>query len=455
MKQNRLFQTTRCRLAIWYAGVMGVILSMFGIGVYEAIAHAHRITIDRELQSVAGRLQNSLESVLIQPRTLTPTVARFLPDICLIENNCFNQDLPLRHEDNYYIRFLSTSGDLIAVAGLKPIGITESSNIQQWQRLTDNRGINYRQISLVLQTQDRQTWGYLQVGRNLEDFENYVASVKWILIISLPLAILLIAIASWWLAGLAMQPIYQSYRQIQQFTADAAHELRTPLAAIRATVESTLMLPSLEPTKAQETFQAVNRQNQRISQLVADLLTLCRLDRNSSISPESTLPEELVSLTDLINDLAEEFAALALTAKLKLSAEIKGDCELQIRGNSAQLYRLVSNLVSNAIRYTPAGGEVTLTLENSPYEAIIRVQDTGIGIDPKEQKMIFDRFYRVNSDRSRNSGGSGLGLAIATAIAQAHQGSITVQSELDQGSTFTVKLPRKSANVGKTWTKLT
>ncbi|MEC4895533.1 MAG: two-component system sensor histidine kinase RppB [Oscillatoria sp. PMC 1051.18] len=455
MKQNRLFQKTRCRLAVWYAGVMGVILSVFGLGVYEAIAHAHRITIDRELQSVASRLENSLEMILTQPGTLTPTATRFLPDICIVDINCLNSDLTLSHEDNYYIRLLDRSGNLVAVAGLQPTGIAVSKNFSQWERLTDNSGTNYRQITLSLQTKERQNWGYLQVGRNLQDFEDYVATVKWILILGLPLAIFFIAAASWWLAGLAMQPIYQSYRQIQQFTADAAHELRTPLAAIRATVESTLMLPSLEPTTAQETLQAVNRQNQRLSQLVADLLILCRLERNSTVSSSLTLPQELVSLTDLVNDLAEEFASLALAAKLKLSAEIKVDRELQIKGDPEQLYCLVANLVSNAIRYTPADGEVKISLENSPNEVIIRVQDTGIGIAPKEQKMIFDRFYRVNSDRSRASGGSGLGLAIAAAIATTHQGSITVQSELNQGSTFTVKLPYKSANPGQKWTKLT
>ncbi len=120
-------------------------------------------------------------------------------------------------------------------------------------------------------TQDNRDWGYIQVGRSLEDFSNYLNAVKLILALGLPIAMGLVGVASWWLAGLAMQPIYQSYKQIQQFTADVAHELRTPLAATRATVESALMMPQLDETEARDILQTVERQNLRLTTLVADL----------------------------------------------------------------------------------------------------------------------------------------------------------------------------------------
>ena len=115
--------------------------------------------------------------------------------------------------------------------------------------------------------------------------------------------------------------------------------------------------------------------------------------------------------------------------------------QLNVVGNSDQLYRLVANLIVNAIQYTPAGGKVTVILDCTHTEAIIQVQDTGIGIGAIEQKRIFDRFYRVNSDRSRHTGGSGLGLAIAQTIARAHRGSLTARSELGCGATFLLRLP--------------
>jgi two-component system, OmpR family, Ni(II)-sensor and/or redox sensor kinase NrsS len=110
-------------------------------------------------------------------------------------------------------------------------------------------------------------------------------------------------------------------------------------------------------------------------------------------------------------------------------------------GNESQLYRLVSNLIANAIHYTPKGGQVLISLTMGDRHALIAVQDTGIGIAPTEQTQIFDRFYRVDSDRSRKTGGTGLGLAISQAIAHLHQGNIAVKSELGTGSTFTIYLP--------------
>lgn len=146
-------------------------------------------------------------------------------------------------------------------------------------------------------------------------------------------------------------------------------------------------------------------------------------------------------LNDLVSDLVEELASLAIASDIKLASNLKVDKSLNVLGNESQLYQLVSNLIINAIQYTPRGGRVTVSLERSNNYAVISVRDTGIGIDEAEQKQIFERFYRVNSDRSRVTGGSGLGLAIASVIVQAHGGSLQVQSQLGKGSTFTVRLP--------------
>ncbi len=126
---------------------------------------------------------------------------------------------------------------------------------------------------------------------------------------------------------------------------------------------------------------------------------------------------------------------------MALKAIVEVNQPLLVIGDEEQLYRLVSNLMVNAIHYTPSGGEVKLVLSRSDYQAIIEVEDTGIGIAKAEQAQIFERFYRVNSDRSRHTGGSGLGLAIAQAIAVAHHGSLQVRSKLSKGSTFTIQLP--------------
>ena len=442
MNQNKLFNRTRSQLAISYAAVMGLILSLLGFGVYKAIAHAHWIAIDRELESVAGTLHDSLEIKLQQPGRLEPIVNELLPNLRVIGVNGVKEQLADRHilsainQGYYYIRLFDSSGKLIATAGAYPETLPPRFNSQHWQTIADSKGNIYHQISVSLHTNTLEDWGYFQVGRSLQDFNSYLSTVKLILKLGLPTALILVAFSSWWLAGLAMKPIYSSYRQIQQFTADAAHELRTPLAASQATVESALLMPQLDEKEAREILQTVDRQNRRLTQLVTDLLLLARMDSQV----RSDRPQ-LCCLNDLVGDLVEELAALAIASEVALTSEIRVQQPLNVVGDADRLYRLVTNLIVNAIQYTPAGGKVTVILDCSHIEAIIQVQDTGIGIAAADLARIFDRFYRVNSDRSRHTGGSGLGLAIAQTIARAHRGSLTARSELGAGATFLLRLP--------------
>ncbi|MEG4840506.1 two-component system sensor histidine kinase RppB [Microcoleus sp. B9-D4] len=442
MNQNKLFNRTRWQLALSYAAVMGLILSLLGFGVYKAIAHAHWIAIDRELESVAGTLHDSLEIKLQQPGRLEPILNELLPNLRVIGVNGIKEKLPDRHilsalnQSYYYIRLFDSSGNLIATAGAYPEALPPTFNSKHWQTLADRQGNIYHQISVSLHTQTQQDWGYFQVGRSLQDFNSYLSTVKWMLKLGLPAALILVGFSSWWLAGLAMKPIYSSYRQIQQFTADAAHELRTPLAASQATVESALLMPQLDEKEAREVLRTVDRQNRRLTQLVTDLLLLARMDSQ----PKSDRPQ-LCCLNDLVGDLVEEWAALARSSEVALTSEIRVQQPLNVVGDADRLYRLVANLIVNAIQYTPAGGKVTVILDCSHQEAVIQVQDTGIGIAAADLARIFDRFYRVNSDRSRHTGGSGLGLAIARAIARAHRGSLSARSELGFGSIFLLRLP--------------
>jgi signal transduction histidine kinase len=446
MNQNKLFQQTRLRLALWYALVMALILSLCGFGIYRAISHAHWMILDRELESVAGTLHDTIELKLQQPGQLEPIIQKLLPNICVVGKSCIQeQSISKRHilsainQSNYYVRFFDNSGRLIAIAGSYPQGLSLILNKKLWQTLKDSKGNFYHQISFVLHTQENHSWGYIQVGRSLAEFNSYLVAVKLILVLGLPIIMVLVGVASWWLAGLAMQPIYRSYRQVQQFTADAAHELRTPLAATQATVESALFMPQLDETEARDILQTVQRQNQRLTTLVTDLLLLTRLDRQSV-----PMQRDICCLDDIVNDLIEEFAALAIAAGVTLTSSIQVSTPLDVIGNADQLYRLFSNLIINAIQYTPPTGKVTVYLDRSDHYAVIQVQDTGIGIPQEDLTRIFDRFYRVNSDRSRSTGGSGLGLAIAQAIVLAHHGSIDVQSEFGKGSIFTIKLQIKT-----------
>lgn len=443
MNHNQVFYSTRLRLAGLYAGTMGVILTLCGAGFYQAMAHSHLSEFNHRLEAVAGTLHDGLEASLQQPGKLEPVVQTFLPTLCPINTNCSTNSSALHYlgvfqQDGYYIRFLDLSGRLLASGGQLPSNLTEQIETESWQTLEAPDGKRYRQFSLMLKTVDHTPWGYMQVGRSLHDLDEHMVWVKLCLLIGLPSAMSLVVVASWWLAGQAMKPVYHSYRQMQQFTADAAHELRTPLAAIQATLESTLA-PDSTDADAWNTLRTIERQNGRLSKLVQDLLLLSRMDLQ--VFPPKYQP---CCLNDLVNDLVEEFSALAIASHLSLKVNIQQATPVTVLGNEDQLYRLIANLITNAIQYTPDGGEITVWLNRDDHHAVIQVQDTGVGIAPAEQPRIFDRFYRVSSDRSRQTGGAGLGLAIAQSIAQAHHGSIEAKSRVGEGSIFTVQLPSKS-----------
>lgn len=450
--QTRLFRRTRLQLAGWYAIVMGLILGLGGLTIYQVIIRAYSDSITRELEAVTETLHNGIELNLKQPGQLEPIIQKLVPDVCPVgkpclkttpsphRHNSFEQHHPLStiRQSDYYVQFLDSSGTLIATAGLRPdVPLTNGSEIQQ--TVMDSEGNRFHQMSLPLHTLDNQLWGYFQVGRSLKDLDSRLASLKLAFLIGLPVITALVAVSSWFLAGIAMRPIYRSYQQMQRFTTDAAHELRTPLAAILATVDSVSRLPSFTEVEARDTLKTIERQLNRFFELVKDLFLLARLEQHTLATQRQS-----VCLNDLIHDLVEEFSALADANGLTLTAEIQVSKELQILADEDQVYRLISNLVVNSIQYTPTKGSVALILNRDDNYAIIQVRDTGMGIAPEEQAQIFDRFYRVNSDRSRQTGGSGLGLAIAKAIVEAHGGNLQVQSEVGRGSTFTVRLPLKT-----------
>jgi len=448
MNIQPLFRRSRTRLAFWYAVVMGGILSLSGFGVYRSIVQSNWTALEREIESIAGTLHDSLEPML--PASGDPAIVlqRIFPDLCLVGQSCtISPTLIQRHttgisdRSTYYIRLFDHQGKLIAFSQNQPSHLPNTLNPATWQTINAPDGGRYRQFTTILHSanshaiqQNHASWGYLQIGRTLVSFDAEARRIQWILAIGFPVALGLVAASSWWLSGLAMQPIYQSYQQQQQFTANAAHELRSPLASLLATVEALLRIPKPESHQMQMMLPTIERQGRRLSHLIQDLLLLTSLEQDSS-----PIPFQPCCLNDLVNDLTEEFLELATASDVHLTGHVP-QTEIYVLGNESQLYRLVSNLIANAIQYTLAGGEVVISLNAHDRMAVIAVKDTGIGIPPDQISHIFDRFYRVNVDRSRKTGGTGLGLAIAQAIAQKHQAHLTVESQMGQGSIFTLEM---------------
>jgi two-component system, OmpR family, Ni(II)-sensor and/or redox sensor kinase NrsS len=453
MNTYQLFRRSQIRLALWYAGVMAVILSLSSFGMYRFLIQSNQNAIEREMQSIAGTLHDSLEPMLPSAENPTAILRRMLPELCLAQQPCnISPTLIQRHttgisdRDTYYLRLFDRQGQLLAFSPSQ-IGseLPQKLIAKPWQTFESKQGVRYHQFTIVLHSHDlshqsvqhsiQPTWGYLQIGHTLAPFDAEVKRLELILAIGFPIALVLIAVSSWWLSKLAMQPIYQSYQQQQQFTADVAHELRSPLASLLATVEAILRLPPAHQQDIPTMLQPVERQGRRLSHLIADLLLLTSLEQNSL-----TKPFQPCCLNDVVSDLTEEFLELATAADVYLTSQIPHD-SIYVLGHESQLYRLVSNLIANAIQYTPAGGHVRVSLALDDRTGSIAIKDTGIGIAPSEQTRIFERFYRVDSDRARTTGGTGLGLAIVQAIVHRHQGQIAVKSQLGSGSLFTIRLP--------------
>jgi two-component system, OmpR family, phosphate regulon sensor histidine kinase PhoR len=223
-----------------------------------------------------------------------------------------------------------------------------------------------------------------------------------------------------------------------EFVANVSHELRTPITAIKGYVETLLQVGTDDPARARKFLEIVQRNTLRLSNLVEDLLALASLEQTTGVEGH---PLEFVELSAR-EVLDEAVLLLGPTAEAKRIRLVStGDSRLRVRANRTLLEQAMVNLLSNAIRYSPEATTVTLTARTARGMCELSVQDEGPGIAGKHLERIFERFYRVDRSRTSTAGGTGLGLAIVKHIAQAHGGSVEVESELGSGSRFSLRLP--------------
>jgi len=221
----------------------------------------------------------------------------------------------------------------------------------------------------------------------------------------------------------------------QEFVANASHELKTPLASIKACVETLLDGASADPEYLEKFLRTIDDQTDRLDALIKDMLTLARVETESM-----TREPRPVVVSRTIDSCLQRHRQSADRKELKLIVK-EGDPELRVLADDEALEQIIDNLIDNAIKYTNSGGTVTLAWRAEGSDGVIEVSDTGIGIPSAQVARIFERFYRVDRHRARDIGGTGLGLAIVKHLVQSVGGSIAVNSRLHQGSTFTVRLP--------------
>ena len=455
----------RARLTLWYTGVLVAILLLVSVAAYSLLRWHLYNDLDASLFTVAGVLRDAppADPAAPLPPDLEPLVREFLgsefADALLqlldpqgrVRSRALRPALPLSRE-----------AQANATRGAPTIENVELSTGDRARLLTIPVIRAGRVVDLV------------QVAMPLRRTHQTLARYVETLLVLVPLGVVLSAVGGWMLARRALRPVdrmSQSALQIsaedlsrrlelrgtqdeidrladtlnamlarlqaaftgmQRFTADAAHELRTPLTALRGGIEIALRAER-SPDEYRRVLTSSIEEVDQLIRLAEDLLLLSR----STVGLEAT--RQPVDLEPLCLEALE--IGVRLAKGKGVSVSMGATSPAVVRGDAGALRRALLNLVDNAVKYTPAGGSVTISLEHTAAAATMAVEDTGVGIDPADAERIFEPFVRLDAGRNRDTGGSGLGLAIARSIVRAHDGTLEVESRAGGGCRFTIRLP--------------
>lgn len=457
----------RTRLTIWYTGVLALSILIFGLVLYSSLNRILISGLDERLRVQAQDVINRIQSEN-DPVTVMLSGRARLPSIDVFGSQYYIQIVqadgrPVQLSENLQGQVLPVPPELAAdtLAG-RALAFT----------VDPGQGVRLRVASLPLVLARRQV-GAVQVAASLADIDAALAVVRRALLFGGPVALLLAGLGGAILARAALRPIQDItetaqriaqaqdlsqrvpvavpgdelgrltstingmlarleslFEAQQRLVADVSHELRTPLTTIQGNLDL-LRRGAIEDRQMRDdALRAIGNETARMRKMVNDLLLLAQADAGLKLRLEP------LELDTLLLDVYRQAQVMAQGVTVRLGAEDQA----VVLGDSDRLRQLLLNLVDNALKYTPAGGEVTLSMHRSNGWVQVAVSDTGIGIAAEDLPHIFERYYRADHSRAR-SGGSGLGLAIAQWIAQAHNGRLEAESRLGQGSTFTLWLP--------------
>uniref|UniRef100_A0A367RVS5 histidine kinase n=1 Tax=Nostoc punctiforme NIES-2108 TaxID=1356359 RepID=A0A367RVS5_NOSPU len=408
-----MFQRIRYRLLLSYLVVFASLLGIFAIAVRFAFTRSLTEQITDKLTAIG---KGAAANVELEKGRLT------------VESDFRPQDLIASHQA---LQWFDTQGNLITQQGKNVLTLPFLPNkIVQFQ--TGKIPIQAVNVPIIA-SDNGELVGYVRVSQSLEEFDETLQKLDWGLGGGILITLVLSGIGGILLTRQAMQPIEESFAKLKQFTADASHELRSPLMAIKINAELPLEYPEEIGPKDAEKFQAIASATNQMTRLTEDLLMLARTDRVSNQNRDT------LNLTSILENLIQLYKPQAEAKQINLKIQLIAN--LQLIGDSSHLTRLFTNLIENAIYYTPSGGVVEIKTRRIGSHLYINVQDTGMGIAPENINKVFERFWRADRSRAYWLGGSGLGLAIAQTIAQNHGGLISVTSQLEVGSCFTVRLP--------------
>lgn len=467
-------RSIRFRLTAWYALVLLAVLVLLGALLNTLLERELRHDVDQQLSSTATAID---EQATLFGTINGQIIVRLEPETLGSFPNLLIQAVNDQNEVGYTsesLRGKTLPAPAVKTGETKPVYSTVELD-----------GVPIRLIHFPVTLSDGTTLGAINVAEPLTQLNQTLNHLRTLLLFAGLAGVFLAALGGWFLAGRALRPvdkitdtaaeiaasaaterslatrlavpatgdelarlaatfnrmldrIQTAFATQRRFIADASHELRTPLTAIRGNLDVLSRQASASATGQNvdylDALTDLQRESSRMGRLLEDLLTLARSDA----SPElDTLRLQPCRLDELASEVLRTAATLANGQNLELIAPIP----VAILGDTDRLQQLMLVLVDNALLHTPAGGTVSIAIAQSVKNATITVSDTGSGIAPEHLAHLFDRFFRGDSSRARESGGTGLGLAIARAIAESHQGHISVTSQLGVGTTFTVTLP--------------
>ncbi len=440
-----MFQTTRRQLALWYTAVTAILLLLFATAVYLYVHNTLVARVDDTLNHVVEVVQRSL---VIEPTNagLKVNVEKSFRDNLLVVVEDDHIDLEWFNPQGD--RLWSTLSPGLPIVPLHPTVFGETVQIER----SGLEPLILRQITQAIDP-GNQLLGFLRVSEPW--FEVTVPTRDLVIDLGIGTMVMIgiVAAIGWLLSGLAMAPIRDSYQRLKQFTADASHELRNPIAVIQTNVQVALADPEPDAAMQQQHLQVIERLTRRLGRLIEDLLFLARQDGGTV-----QVCWRQVLLAGLLADIVEEQHTVATEKGIQLALQVMPEAEAAlVVADRDQLSRLFTNLIANALQYTPQQGTVKVELaalkRSGNLSWQIKVTDTGVGIPEAAIPQLFERFYRVDPARSKSSGGTGLGLAIAKAIVENHQGHIQVDSQLHQGTKITVILPQPRSDVTRSEVK--
>jgi len=450
------------RLTLWYLAIFAVAQLAFGAGMWFILREHLYDLVDDGLESQADDLKNFL--------------AGHGKDASIGDLQRLVIEAYAAEHSGDYLELSNDNGDLIYRSEFLQRHAFITSRSIRGRGGAENRRIDGRSFRFLIQQLKVNGHSYTALtGAETGDVVATLSLFRSYLFMFAPGLFLLAALGGYWLSRRALLPvdaivrsareisganlnarlqkletgdelqrlsdtlnemlarIEAAFMRITEFTADASHELRTPVSLIRTEAELALRRSRGE-AEYKESLRHILLEAERTSNLIEQLLSLARTD-----SGRETLHMESVDLSQVLLAVADSWQQLAAIRNVQFSSRVSG--EAVVTGDAGVLRRLADILLDNAFKYTPSGGSVHLWLEKKAENAVITVQDTGLGIPQEEHLKIFERFYRVDKARSRAQGGAGLGLAIAQWIVGQHRGTIAVESRAGAGATFRVEIP--------------